>query len=163
MNPKSDDAYYNRGIIQYFNNALPSALADFSQAYALEPGGYDTVLWLEIVVKQSKLASRLSETSEQVDMTDWEAPMIRLFLGQMTPEAVLAATSDSQGIQRQVHMCVAQFYIGEWHLLEGRKNDGVEALKTAAATCPTGVKARYQAIAELNRAKRDDTVKPDQK
>jgi hypothetical protein len=37
------------------------------------------------------LAYGLDEAAAQIDMTKWPAPAIRLYVGQMTPEAVLVA------------------------------------------------------------------------
>jgi hypothetical protein len=45
--------------------------------------------WLDIAGHRSRLPSGLSQTS-RIDMTAWPAPVIRMFLGQLAPAAVLA-------------------------------------------------------------------------
>jgi hypothetical protein len=42
----------------------------------------------------------------RIDMTKWPAPVIRLYLGQMTPDSVLAA-ADSPDAQTPVIPCAS--------------------------------------------------------
>ncbi len=67
--------------------ALPNALADMTQANALDPANAYYALMLEPAGYSSKLPSRLAELSAKVDMTAWPAPVIRLYLKQLNPEA----------------------------------------------------------------------------
>jgi hypothetical protein len=53
-----------------------------------------------IVGQHSNLPSRLSEAISNIDMTASPAPAIRLFLGQTTPAAVLAAADDPEPVKR---------------------------------------------------------------
>jgi hypothetical protein len=55
----------------------------------------------------------LSQAISQIDMTAWPAPVIRLFLGQMTPTAVLAAAADPDAGKKKGQVCEANFYSGE--------------------------------------------------
>jgi len=56
-------------------------------------------------------------------MTQWPAPVIRMFLGQMTPAAVLAAANDPDPIKKKDQVCDANFYSGELALRTGAKNE----------------------------------------
>ena len=46
-------------------------------------------------------------------MTKWPAPVIRLFLGQLTPEAVLAAAADPDAQTNKGQICRSQFFTAE--------------------------------------------------
>ncbi|HUZ32089.1 MAG TPA: tetratricopeptide repeat protein [Xanthobacteraceae bacterium] len=103
LHPKYARAYFNRGLANLYGGSLPKALADLNQASELDPKYAYAALWLDIVNKRSNLASRLPRAISQLDMTKWPVPVIRLFLGQMTPEAVLAAADDSDANTTKRH------------------------------------------------------------
>jgi hypothetical protein len=46
-------------------------------------------------------------------MTAWPAPVVRLFLGQMTLAVVLAAADDPNPTEKKFQVCQANFYSGE--------------------------------------------------
>jgi tetratricopeptide (TPR) repeat protein len=145
LNPKYVSAYEQRGRANLFAGALPKALSDLNQASELDPKDAYTALWLDIVNKRSGLPSRLADAIRQIDMTRWPAPVIRLYLGQLTPEAVLAAANSiPQTVEGQV--CEANFYTGELALQQTRKDEAKRRFALAAADCPTW---RAEAIAEL--------------
>jgi lipoprotein NlpI len=93
-------------------------------------------LWLDIVEKRSGLASRLPQAVSQIDMTKWPAPVIRLFLGQITPAAVLAAADDPDAETRKGQVCEANFYSGELALQHGSKDEAERLFRLAATDCP---------------------------
>jgi lipoprotein NlpI len=69
-------------------------------------------------------------------MTKWPAPIIGLFLGQMTPAAVLAAADDPDPIKKKGQVCEANFYSGELSLLKGTKDDASRLFQFAVGNCP---------------------------
>ena len=81
------------------------------------------------------MPSRFAQASMQIDMTEWPAPIIRLYLGQMTPEAVLAAADDPDVNTKKRQVCDANFFIGELALQRGAKDEAVRLFRLAAAGC----------------------------
>jgi len=69
-------------------------------------------------------------------MTKWPAPIIGLFLDQMTPAAVLAAADDPDPIKKKGQVCEANFYSGELSLLKGTKDDASRLFQFAVGNCP---------------------------
>ena len=92
-------------------------------------------LWLDIVDRRSNLPSRLAQAETQIDMTTWPAPVIRLYLGQITPEAVLAAAENPDADTRKRQVCEANFFIGELALQRDAKDEAVRRFRLAAADC----------------------------
>jgi len=82
------------------------------------------------------LPSRLDQAMTQIDMTKWPAPVIRLYLGQMTPAAVLAAADDPDAITKKGQVCEANFYSGELALQQSNKENAMQLFRLAAADCP---------------------------
>src|SRR5262249_53739126 len=120
-----------------------------NQSSEMDPKDAYSALWLDIVDKRSNLASRLGEATKQVDMTKWPGPVIRLFLGQLTPEAVLAAADDPDAKTKNDQTCEANFYSGHVALQQSKKDDAAQMFKLAAATCPKSFVEWLGATAEL--------------
>jgi len=68
-----------------------------------------------------------------------------MFLGRRSVQATIetASTPDQR--------CEAQFYVGEWHLLQGEESAALPFFRTAANTCPIDFIEFSGAEAELKR------------
>ena len=75
--------------------------------------------------------------------------MIRLYLGQLTPEAVLAAPDDSDATTKKGQVCEANFYGGELALQHGAKDDAARLFRLAVMGCPKSFIEYDDANAEL--------------
>jgi lipoprotein NlpI len=147
--PKYHLAYFNRGRVYFYNGNPDKALADINQASELDPKDAFYALWIDIVNKRSNLPSRLAQAMTQIDMTKWPAPVIRLYLGQMTPGAVLAAADDPDADIKRRRVCDANFFIGELALQQGTKEEAARLFRIAATDCPKDRTAGNGANAEL--------------
>jgi lipoprotein NlpI len=134
--PKDDDAYFHRGLAQLYAGAMPAALADFSQASRLDPQYAYYALWIDIIDKRRNAAGSLAQAAARFDMTRWPAPVVRLFLGETTPDAVIAAAHDPDPATRRGQLCEANFYAGEFALQQGATPDAARLFRLAAADCP---------------------------
>jgi lipoprotein NlpI len=148
-NPKYDLAYFNRGLTYFYSGHPDKALADINQASELDRKDPHYALWVDIVNKRSNLRSRLAEATAQLDMTKWPAPVIRLFLGQMTPGAVLAAADDTDADVKRRRVCDSNLFIGELALQQGTKEEAARLFRIAATDCPKDRSARDGALGEL--------------
>jgi lipoprotein NlpI len=150
LDPKhAKEAYRNRGHANLYSGALAKALADFNQVSELSPKDAYVALWLDIANNRSNLPSRLADATRQIDMTEWPAPIIRLYLGQLTPEAVLAAADDPNADTKKHQVCEANFYTGELALQHGAKDEATRLFRLAAADCPKTFDEYEAAVAEL--------------
>jgi len=111
------------------------ALADINPASELDPKDAYYALWVDIVNKRSSLPSKLAQAMTQIDMTKWPAPVIRLYLGQLTSAAVLAGADDSDADVKQRRLCDANFFIGELALQQGSKEEASRLFRLAATGC----------------------------
>jgi lipoprotein NlpI len=150
LDQKTKIAYFYRAVANVYAGSLLKAMADLNEASALNPKHAYTALWLDIVGQRSNLPSRLSQLISTIDMTKWPAPVIRLYLGQMTPEAVLAAAADhADAATKKGQVCEANFYSGQLALQKGAKEDATRLFRLAAADCPKGFIEWSAAKAEL--------------
>jgi lipoprotein NlpI len=149
LDPQDGDLYKSRGRVNLYTGAVPKALADFNQAAALNPKDPYAALWVEIVGQRNNLPSRLMQASSQLDMTKWPAPIIGLFLGQMTPAAVLAAADDPDAAKKRGQICEANFFSGELSLMKGANAEAIRLFRLAASDCLDSFPEWYAAKAEL--------------
>ena len=91
----------------------------------------------------------MAQASAQVDMTAWPAPVIRMFMGQMTPAATLAAADDPDPNKKKGQVCEANFYSGELALRTGAKDEATRLFRLAVGDCPKLYDEMAAAIAEL--------------
>jgi lipoprotein NlpI len=149
LDSKSSLAYFVRGRSYLFARSVEKALTDFNQARAQAPENAYLALWVDIVSRRNNLPSRLPQTSSQIDMTVWPAPVIRLFMDQMTPAAVLAAADDPDATKKKGQVCEANFYSGELSLTKGLKDEATRLFRLAASDCPHSFNEWDAANAEL--------------
>jgi lipoprotein NlpI len=147
--PKDDDAYFHRALANFYAGSLPKARADLSQASKLDPEYPYYALWIDIIDKRDNSESRFSQAISKIDMAKWPAPVIRLFLGQTTPAAVLAAADDPDPKAKRGQVCEANFYIGELALQQGSKEEAARLFRLSAADCPREFVEGHSASAEL--------------
>ncbi len=149
IDPKFAGAYFSRGVDDYLMGQLPKALADLTQANALSPTAPYVALALDIVAVRSGLPSSLRDASAKIDMTAWPAPVIRLYLGQLTPDATLAAAEDPNPETKRGQLCEANFYTGVIDARAGRKDDATRRFNAAAKDCPPAYLEKMFANFEL--------------
>ena len=133
--PNDDDAYFHRGLANFYAGAVPQALADLARASKLDPQYAYYPLWTDIIEKRNSRASHLAEAAAQIDMNKWPAPVIYMFLGETTPEAMLAAADDADPKIKRGQTCEANFYSGQLALQEGAREEAVRRFRLAATDC----------------------------
>jgi lipoprotein NlpI len=120
-----------------------------SKANELDPKYPYYALWLDILARRGNLPSQLAQSTAQFDMNEWPAPLIRLYLGETTPQAVLAAAEDPDPATTNGQLCEANFYIGELALRQDANEEAVHRFRLAADNCPGDFVEEPAAGAEL--------------
>jgi lipoprotein NlpI len=136
LNPDDEIAYGNRARAYLYSGNPAKALADIERASELAPGNVYDALWVDIIRRRNDTPSRLSQAATSIDMTRWPAPLIRMFLGQMTPAAVLAAADSSDAVRKKGQTCIANFYTAELAVRTGAKDEAARLFRLAASDCP---------------------------
>lgn len=150
LNPNFVAAYFNRARAYLYSGSSANALADIDHAAGLSPKDAYNALWLDIIGQRNDVPSRLAQSVSNIDMTVWPAPVIQLFLGRLTPAAVLAAAEDPDADKKKGLVCEANFYGGELGLRQKSSIDeAVHQLRLAATECPPNFTESLAAKAEL--------------
>jgi lipoprotein NlpI len=149
LDQNNADAHYLRGIAKFYLGLLPQAISDFGQASKLNPTYGYVPLWLHVARMRSKLKSQLPQAVDKLDMNKWPAPLIRLFLGEISSDDVFTAADDLDAGIKRGRVCEANFFLGELALIEDRRGDAVARFQAAAADCPKSFTEWAAASAEL--------------
>lgn len=135
--PQSADAFRDRGVAYLYSGHLVEAQQDISRAVELNPRGYYDVIWLYIARAKAgaKARDELAKNAAALNMTKWPAPVIQLFLGKITPDAVLQAAADKDPEKSVDQHCQANFYIAEYHAFRGQREGAQKNFRLAGETC----------------------------
>jgi lipoprotein NlpI len=136
-------------LTQFYRGDFVDALADFSRANEINPKFAYDALWVEIAERRLNAPSRLSQAALELDMTEWPAPLIQMFLGQRTPASAAALASEAVDKKRLERICEANFYSAEFALQKGDKNEAERLFRLSSTDCPADFIERDAAIAEL--------------
>jgi lipoprotein NlpI len=148
-NPGDDDSYFHRGIAYFYEGLFFKARTDLRTARNLDPSYAYYPLWLDIVNQRSHRESRLAQAAARLNMTKWPYPVIRMFLGELSPEAVLSAAADESETVEKQQTCEANFYVGQLALRQGSKEEAERRFQVAASDCPQDFVKGPAARAEL--------------
>ncbi len=143
------NAYIARGALHLASGAVPKARADMALAARLDRKNAYAVLWQDIADRRAKQKGVLTRGAKGLDMKAWPAPLLRLFAGEIKQDAVLIAADDANPTVKQAHTCEANFYGGQYALIEGQRDDAVKLFEAAAKECPHGFLEGIAATAEL--------------
>ncbi len=154
-NPLRADYHLVRGYTQFWLGRFAASLPDLTESLRLKPNQSYAIIWRYLAQSRSgepELAkSELSEKLGPLDKAKWPAPVIDFLLGKSDPEALLKAAEHPDAETRRGQVCEAEFYVGEWHLLNLRHKEAGELLGRAEKNCPKAFVEYDGAVAELRR------------
>lgn len=137
LDPTYVNPYGSRGIYYFYDNDDPTkAQADFTAAVELAPHNAYYAIWLALALRRDAGIGHLRQSTERLDMTSWPAPLVRMFLGDQTPEEALAAANNSIPTTKRRNLCEANLYIAEFHWLRGDTDKALPFYRFAARDCP---------------------------
>ena len=152
LDPKAPVAYFGRGRARFYRGDFPGAVADLEAAHKLDASVY-IALWSYLARRRGGAAGNealkpyLSSAGESV----WPAPVLALYLGRTKPEAVIAAAAKAPPPRDREQRCEAVFFIAQWHIAAGRREQALPLLKEAQSGCPKNYIEYEGALAELRR------------
>lgn len=150
--------YAYLGYAHFLLANYDAAASNFELALRGQPDSAQDMLWLYL--SRTRPAGRNKATSERdarAELTtsagkltqkgSWDYQVVQMFLGHTTAAAVLA------GSKTDIDRYFAQFFIGEWSILQGNRADARSALSDVANKCPKVYYVQPIAAAELRQIK----------
>lgn len=146
--------YRNRGTIRFEQGQLQDAGRDLAKALEIDPTDHPAALDLYLVQMRAGQDARgnLAKAAQRLDLREWPGPVVSMYLGKSTAEAVFkAASANPDPEERRKQQCHAAYYIGHQLLAQGAKADAVKQLQWVASACAVTPFAFSGAKAELRR------------
>jgi lipoprotein NlpI len=141
-----------RGAARLAKGQYAAAAEDLAEATRRDPTDLYGLLWLRIArAKTDALAQdNLASAAANLDLAAWPGPLIKLYLGQAAPDQVRRASQSGDDAAVYGQTCDADFYVGEYELLQGDRGAARTGF-TAAATCAPIFFEHGFAVEELKR------------
>jgi len=150
-NRRNVNAYIARGALHLAGGAPAKARDDMRHAAQLERKNAYAVLWQDIAERRAKHKGVLDggKGLKNVEMNGWPAPLLHMFLGELRTDGVLVAADNPNPALKEAHTCEANFYGGQYALIQSHRDEAVKLFQTAANECPRGFIEGIVAAAEL--------------
>jgi tetratricopeptide (TPR) repeat protein len=146
IDPQDMAALSNRGYVHFYRGDFVDAAADLSHVVRNDLFTYPSLYRFLAQSRAGEAASGLEAAAQRVNSRDWPYPLFELYLGRRDPAATLAAAQNPE------ERCEAQFYVGEWQLLQGDRALAKQRFEEAVGNCPksfieyTGVQAELRRL-----------------
>ena len=121
-------------MLGFYSGSPVKAQADFEQATALKADNAYYAMWLDLARRHNGQPSILREA--RLDMTKWPAPLVRMLLGDQTPEMALADADDPDSATKNEHVCEANVFIAEFQRLQHHDDEALRLYRLALSGCP---------------------------
>ena len=150
-NRRNVNAYIARGALYLAGGAPAKAREDMKLAARLERKNAYAVLWQDIAERRAKHKGVLDggKGLKDVEMNGWPAPLLLMFVGELKTDGVLVAADDPNPALKEAHTCEANFYSGQYALIQSNRDEAVKLFQAAAKECPRGFIEGIVAAAEL--------------
>ena len=154
VNPDNVLALNNRGFTKFLMSKFSDAGTDFSLSVDLD--FKDAYLSLSLHLARANAGQadpdEFARNTAKLDHSIWPGPVIRLYLGRVTPEETLTlAENGVEGKTRRDRTCQAKFYVGEYLLSRGDVDTARLALQEASSICSHTFLEYDAAMSELRR------------
>jgi lipoprotein NlpI len=155
LSPTVDRYFSGRGRVRFYQGQFSEANEDFRKALEIDP--HQPYVAIASYVAQARAGrpgqSDLRERAAKLDLSDWPGAVVKLYLGSITPDAVLQAAkdADAESESEGVLLCEAYFYLGEYALLQGQRLKAARLFRQAVATNASTLFEYLAAQGELRR------------
>jgi lipoprotein NlpI len=84
---------------------------------------------------RSKYGHDFKNKSAELNVDSWPTPLFYLFEGTSSVGKIFAAAKGSDQRTQRDNICNADFYVGEWYLLQQRRDDASKLFNSAMNDC----------------------------
>jgi tetratricopeptide (TPR) repeat protein len=146
ISPNSSNDVRDRGFLYFAVGNFAAAEADLQRAIALKDDLYPALFRYLALARSGQNASAALEAAvSRLKSKDWPYAVAEFYLGRRTPEALHSAASNED------EKCEAEFYVGEWHLSRGEREQARPLLQGVVDRCSKELIEHAAAAAELRR------------
>jgi PQQ-dependent catabolism-associated CXXCW motif protein len=138
LQPEDPRAYFSRARAELYWDKAGAAGDDLSVMVKLAPTHPYGVIWLYIArTRAGETDASKFGNMQKFDQTIWPGPIVGLFLGSVTLDAVRsAAQATDDPTTRDNQQCEADFYIGIYQAAKGDQDGARQSFQSAKNSCP---------------------------
>lgn len=153
LQPQFAHAHYVRGRALFDLGRYEDAAQAFAATRAAGRRDVYAVTWRYLAQTRAGRDGRaeLREHAQELDLSLWPGAIAKLMLGDMSPDDIIGSAQHHDARTMRLQRCEALFFIGEHHLLEGRKQEAAAAFDAAVATGVIAFVEYWHAKRELER------------
>ncbi|NQV83720.1 MAG: tetratricopeptide repeat protein [Rhodospirillales bacterium] len=153
--PNHPAALFSRGFLAFYQDRMDSAADDFATVYEVAQGGLRdyALIWryLSEVRGGADMVKSMTAFEGKGDRETWPGILVSLFSGAVQPgDALVTARHDNPKTQRE-NECIAYFFIGQLHLIQGDQPGAIEFFRKTIATGASQLRQYAAAKIELKR------------
>jgi lipoprotein NlpI len=141
LEPFNSATYLNRGVARLYLGRANAAIEDFATAVQLRPSDAHGVLWLHLARARAGQDDRgeLAKNAIGINRALWPGPVVDLYLGTASPEAISSAfLSNGKMKAQRKRTCEIEFYLATFHIEKGLQEQARQHLRAAADICAVG-------------------------
>jgi len=153
LNPDSPFARLWRAQVLFELTRFDEAAAAFDSLVNTHPELPEGILWLTLARRRAgeNGEDALRVHAQGLDLEKWPGPIVRLYLGQISQDAVQAAAHDPDPEINTRQSCEAAFYLAELDLVSGQEDAAKPGFQHVIDSCPKGYDVVRVAKVELSR------------
>jgi lipoprotein NlpI len=145
IDPQESAGFTNRGYMHFYRGDFADAAADLARVEGTETYPYPNLFRFLAQTRAGQPFSDLEPAAQRMKSQHGPYAVLELYLGRRDTGATLAAA------QKPEERCEAQFYVGEWQLLQGDTTQAKQLFEQAVSGCPKSFVEYKAARAELDR------------
>ena len=163
LDPAARNAQTTLAVMLLDEGKAGEAIQILQDSIKSNPGYAYQVLRLHLarLSMQQDDRTELNANAERVDQTAWPAPILHYYLGRTNKDAVYGAVASGSDYARRGQKCEADYYLGVLASRQGKTEDALSLLGTAASDCPPNFYEAASAAIELRALAKRET--PNQK
>ena len=134
--PDFHAALRGRARAKFYMGDFAAAAADYERALAIRPDNTYSKLWLYVARGRAggDGAPELARISKGAEGKVWPWPIISLFLGKSSASELLGQARHEDEGRRLQRECEAYFYLGQYSLLHGDREQAADYFRKSVAT-----------------------------
>jgi tetratricopeptide (TPR) repeat protein len=151
--PSDVNALWLRAQAMLYSDRAGSAADDLVEALKLQPTNAYLSIWLHMARMRAGQddSDELASNASKLDQAQWPYPIVRLFLGSLSPETLVAATRSQNESTQRDQVCRAGFYLGVYQAGKSERDLAREWFQLATDTCAKNFREYHAAKIELDR------------
>lgn len=160
LSPAASYIFGERALTYFALGEFEESAADYDREIQLGTPQAHDLLWRHIARSRAgrRMTPEFAGETVGVDRQQWPGVIVDLFLGAVTPDDVSVAAIEGSADMRLGRLCAADFFVGQYWILQDKPLNARDLLEQAVADCAEGSESHTAAKAELARLGRTPLV-----